>query len=202
MPVSQNHAVTPARDRIVDALRWGPGTVEELASQVELTANGVRAQLAVLQRDRLVLRLGVRPSGEAGKPPTLYALTPAAQEALSQAYPQALVALIDSIRATQGDHRLVEVLAEAGKRLGAGGERDPIRLLESLGAKVRVTPLDDAGVRIEGAGCPLSAAVREQPLSCELVRAMLASAAGVAVEQRCQHGDTPRCCFDIITVGR
>lgn len=193
-------AVTPARERIVDALRWGPGTVEELAAEVHLTPNGVRAQLAVLQRDGLVRRLGVRPSGEAGKPPTLYGLTAEAQQALSEAYPAALVALIDSIRATQGDHRLVEVLTEAGRRLGSNGiERDPLRLLESLGARVRVTPLAEDGIRLEGAGCPLAAAVREQPLSCELVRSMLASATGAEVIQRCAHGDTPRCCFDIAT---
>ena len=192
-------AVTPARERIVDLLRWGPATVDELASQVELTSNGVRAQLIVLQRDGMVEQIGVRPSGEAGKPPTLYALTPAAQQELSQAYPAALVALINSIRATQGDHQLLQVLGEAGRELGAATtERDPIRLLESLGAKVRVNSTADR-VRIEGAGCPLSAAVREQPLSCELVRAMLASATGVDVKQCCQHGDTPRCCFDIAT---
>ena len=82
-----NPAVTPARDRIVEALRWGALTVEELASRVQLTPNGVRAQLSALQRDGMVHSLGVRPSGEAGKPPVLYGLTPAAHESLSQAYP-------------------------------------------------------------------------------------------------------------------
>ena len=198
MPTRQDPALTPARDRIVDALLWGPLTVEELAAQVELTANGVRAQLAALQRDGLVARLGVRPSGEAGKPPVLYGLTPAAHESFSTAYPSALVALIDAIRATHGDHQLREVLAEAGRRLGAASrDRDPMRLLESLGGKPRVVPLDNDQVRLEGPGCPLSAAVRAQPLSCELVRAMLAEATGLEVAQRCHHGETPRCCFDI-----
>ena len=91
-----------------------------------------------------------------------------------------------------------EVLAEAGRRLGAGSvERDPIRVLESLGARVRVVSLDGGRVRIEGAGCPLATAVRQQPLSCELVRALLAEATGAAVEQRCVHGESPRCCFEM-----
>ena len=198
MPPSS--AVTPARDRIIDALRWGALTVEELATRIELTPNGVRAKLSALQLDGLVHRLGVRPSGEAGKPPVLYGLTPAAHEGLSQAYPPSLIALIESIRTIHGDHGLVPVLAEAGRQLaGKSNERDPIRLLESLGAKPRVVPLAHDEVRLEGPGCPLSAAVREQPLSCELVRAMLASATGVEVTQRCEHGDTPRCCFDIAT---
>ena len=195
-----NPAVTPARDRIVEALRWGALTVEELASRVQLTPNGVRAQLSALQRDGMVHSLGVRPSGEAGKPPVLYGLTPAAHESLSQAYPPSLIALIESIRTIHGEHGLVNVLSEAGRQLAVkGNERDPIRLLESLGAKPRVTPLTHDAVRLEGPGCPLSAAVREQPLSCELVRAMLAAATGVEVTQRCEHGDTPRCCFDVAT---
>jgi predicted ArsR family transcriptional regulator len=190
--------MTPARDRIVDALRWGALTVEELAARVELTGNGVRAQLAILQRDGLVEPLGVRPTGEAGKPPVLYGLTHAAHERLSEAYPPSLIALIESVRAIHGEHGLLQVLSEAGRHLAdRSNERDPIRLLESLGAQPRLVSVGSDQVRLEGPGCPLSAAVREQPLSCELVRAMLAAATGVPVTQRCKHGDTPQCCFDI-----
>ena len=83
-------------------------------------------------------------------------------------------------------------------RLEFGEDRRVIgRIVESLADEV--TPLTHDAVRLEGPGCPLSAAVREQPLSCELVRAMLAAATGVEVTQRCEHGDTPRCCFDVAT---
>lgn len=198
MPETLNDPQIPAREQMIDALRWEARTVDELADLVGLTPNGVRAHLAVLQRDGAVQALGVRPTGGAGKPPTLYGLTPHAEEELSAAYPSALVALIDSVRATQGDHQLVEVLAEAGRRLGsAAQEGDPIRLLESLGARVRARDIGDNRVRLEGAGCPLAAAVRQQPLSCELVRSMLASATGSEVTMRCRHGQSPRCCFDL-----
>jgi len=128
----------------------------------------------------------------------MYGLTPAAEVDLSRAYPATLVALIDSVRATQGDHRLVEVLAEAGRRLGENSpEADPIRVLESLGARVQVREQGPGRVVLEGAGCPLSAAVREQPLSCELVRAMQAAATGTEVTMCCRHGDSPRCRFEM-----
>lgn len=196
MSVLDSGQELPIRDQIIDRLRWGPATVDELAEAVGLTLNGVRVHLATLGRDGWVRRSGVRRLAGAGKPPHLYALTPLAEEGLSKAYPEVLVALIESLRATHGDYQLEEVLAEAGRRLaGETQERDPQRLLESLGARVRATALDDNTVQLDGAGCPLSAAVRRQPLSCELVRSLLAYSTGRPVERRCHYGESPRCCF-------
>jgi predicted ArsR family transcriptional regulator len=187
-----------SRNQIIDHLRWGPATVEDLAAAVGLTPNGVRLHLAGLRSEGVVHRAGVRRSAGAGKPPHLFAITPAGEESLSQAYPDALVALIAALRATHGDHHLEAVLTEAGRRLAASNtERDPQRLLESLGARVKATPLGNNGVRLEGAGCPLSAVVRHEPESCELVRSLLASASGRPVERRCAYGDSPRCCFEM-----
>lgn len=186
------------RDQIIDHLRWGPATVEELAQAVGLTPNGVRMHLAALGAEGVVRRAGVRRMDGAGKPPHLYALTPEGEEGLSRAYPGALVALVDALRATHGDHQLEAVLTEAGKRLAAeSAEADPIRLLESLGARVRVTSLGDDRVELRGAGCPLAASVRRQPLTCELVRAMLQERIGRPVERRCEYGEGPRCCFEM-----
>jgi predicted ArsR family transcriptional regulator len=188
-----------AREQIIDQLRWGASTVDELAQSVGLTANGVRMHLATLRTEGLVQRAGVRRHKEgAGKPPHLYALTPTGEEALSRAYPDALVAVVEALRATHGDYQLEAVLAEAGRRLAsATTESDPQRLLESLGARVRATPLGNDDVRLEGAGCPLSAVVRREPESCELVRSLLASASGRPVKRRCVYGDSPRCCFEL-----
>ncbi len=186
------------RDQIIDHLRWGPATVEELAQAVGLTANGVRVHLAALRSEGVVYRAGVFRTEGAGKPPHLYAITPAGEESLSRAYPGALVALVEALRAAHGDHQLEAVLTEAGRRLAATtAERDPQRLLESLGARVRASALDDGGVRLHGAGCPLSAVVRQQPLSCELVRSLLAYSTGRQVVRRCQYGESPKCCFDM-----
>lgn len=186
------------RDQIIDHLRWGPATVEELARAVGLTSNGVRMHLAQLGAEGVVRRAGVRRMDGAGKPPHLYALTPEGEEGLSRAYPGALVALVDALRATHGDHQLEAVLTEAGKRLAAESpEADPIRLLESLGARVRVTSVGDDRVQVQGAGCPLASSVRAQPLTCEMMRAMLEARTGRPVERKCEYGESPRCCFEM-----
>lgn len=198
MSDSRNDAVIPAREQIVDALRWGGRTVDELAVRVGLTPNGVRAHLAVLQRDGAVQALGVRPSGEAGKPPTLYGLTAAAEERLSRAYPGALLALVTGLRKSVSPEALRQVLSEAGVRLAAtmGSLDDAGALLGRLGAAVR-SEMDEAGETVTGASCPLATAVREEPATCEMVRSMLETRLGRQVEICCRYEDQPRCGFRI-----
>src|SRR5437899_12396588 len=48
------------RGRIIQLLRRGSRTVDELAEAVDLTDNGVRGHLATLERDGIVAQTGVR----------------------------------------------------------------------------------------------------------------------------------------------
>src|ERR1043166_5634962 len=50
------------RGRILDLLRTRDRTVNELAEELRLTDNAVRAHLASLERDRLVVHSGARKS--------------------------------------------------------------------------------------------------------------------------------------------
>ena len=50
-----------SRDRVLQLLRPGPGTVNDLAAALRLTDNAVRAHLANLQADGLVEAAGQRP---------------------------------------------------------------------------------------------------------------------------------------------
>ena len=79
------------RGRVVTLLRRSGHTVEELARELGLTNNGVRAHLATLERDGIVRRSGVvrRESG-GGKPAYLYELTPEAEDLFPKAYEPAL----------------------------------------------------------------------------------------------------------------
>ncbi len=183
---------------MVAVLRWGPHTVDELAEQVGLTPNGVRAHLAVLQRENTVEALGVRPTGSAGKPPTLYGLTRSAEEKLSRAYPAALSALVATLRQSAPPEVLRHLLAEAGIRLAEVLDGDDAEaLLGLLGAAVR-TQVDAAGVtEVRGASCPLATAVCEERATCELVRSMLEAGVGREVEICCRYGEQPRCGFRI-----
>ena len=48
------------RGQVLSLLRRGPRTVEELARELDLTDNAIRAHLATLERDGLVTQAGLR----------------------------------------------------------------------------------------------------------------------------------------------
>jgi predicted ArsR family transcriptional regulator len=50
-----------SRGRIVTLLQHGGLTVDDIASQLGLTANAVRAQITAMERDGVVQRVGRRP---------------------------------------------------------------------------------------------------------------------------------------------
>jgi predicted ArsR family transcriptional regulator len=188
----------PSRDRIIELLLWEPRTVDELASEIGLTLNGVRAQLSGLERDGLVARIGVRHVGEVGKPPSIYALTQRAEAELSAAYQPALLALVESLRESVGCDQLLAHLSAAGQRLGAEVQATTaVGILERLGARARSTSLPDGGERVEGASCPLAVAVAGEPATCELVRSMLATGLDREVTIRCNYETRPTCCFEL-----
>ena len=57
-------------------------TVNDLAAELRLTDNAVRAHLASLERDRLVVQSGVKPGFR--KPHATYALGPEAEQLVSE----------------------------------------------------------------------------------------------------------------------
>jgi predicted ArsR family transcriptional regulator len=195
-------AAAPSADTrraILDLLRWGPLTAQGLADAVGLTLNGVRAQLAVLERDGLVLRSGSRRRTAPGKPALLFALSEAGEESLSLAYPAALRSLVAALGDRLSEPDLLAVLAGAGERLGRGvRSADPLEVLRGLGGAARLEPGENAGETVVvGGACPLATAVREAPVGCEMVRSLLASTLGREVTMCCQHGTDPRCGFRI-----
>ena len=86
------------RGKILDLLRTREWTVNELAEELRLTDNAVRAHLASLERDRLVIQSGLKPGIR--KPHTTYALGPEAEHLFPKAYGR-LVSLLMSIFARQ-----------------------------------------------------------------------------------------------------
>src|SRR5438045_907114 len=76
----------PARGRIIGLLRRESRRVEELAASLRVTDNAVRAHLQALERAGLVRSAGVRRTGNAGKPATLYEIVPEAEPLFSSAY--------------------------------------------------------------------------------------------------------------------
>ena len=77
-------------------LRRSGRTVEGLARALDLTDNGVRAHLAVLERDGIARQRGsVRRGSGGGKPAYVYELTSEAEELFPKAYEPTLGRLLD-----------------------------------------------------------------------------------------------------------
>ena len=69
-------------------------------------------------------------------------------------------------------------------------------VLEGLGALTEIEAVEESFV-IRGHGCLLSEAVHGRPEVCQAVERMLAELIEVPVEQCCERGERPRCCFKI-----
>ena len=202
-PVSS--ALPPARHAVLNLIRRGARTVNTLAEALRISDNAVRVHLVSLERDGLIARSGLVRSGAAGQPAAEYELTGSGELALSSAYPAAMVALAAAIGEKLDVRARRALFLEAGKRLASTMvDRDSgslgtkaaacAELIENLGGSATITSARGSAM-LEGAGCPLAAAVRNEPATCALVEGLLERHAGVNAEQLCQHGDRPSCRF-------
>src|ERR671912_1258550 len=105
------------RGRIVSLLRNGSSTVNDLASQLELTDNAVRAHLLSLERDGLIRQSGVQRG--ARKPHFAYELTAEAERLFPKAYDALLNQLITALKGRLRPAALEGVLREVGRSLAA-----------------------------------------------------------------------------------
>jgi predicted ArsR family transcriptional regulator len=200
--------LTTTRGQIVALLRRAERTVAELAEMLALTDNAVRVHLASLERDGLVERRGVRRGG--GKPAYVYGLAAEAERLFPKAYGLALGRLLGVLEERYGGDAVDELLEEAGRRAVEGrslADGDPgarlaaaLEVVEELGGVAEVREGEE-GMRIEGQSCPLGAVVSEHPRVCRLVDALLSEVLGVAVRERCERGDRPRCVFEVAPRG-
>jgi DeoR family transcriptional regulator, suf operon transcriptional repressor len=195
-----------AAGRIMGLLRRGSMTVDDLAAALDLSGNAIRAQLAVLERDGLVRRTGVRPG--TSKPARLYGLTAETELLFSHAYVPVLTELLHVLAARLGASEFDGLMRDVGRRLMADRPRptgDVRRraeaardLLNALGGLARVEE-QNGGLMIRSDGCPLAAATRQHPEACDAVESLLSEFSGLEVTQCCDRDDGLRCCFEIGT---
>jgi predicted ArsR family transcriptional regulator len=194
------------RGRLVTLLRREGRAVDELAADLGLTNNGVRAHLATLERDGLVRQGGSVRRGSGGKPAYVYELTSEARGMFPRAYGPVLGGLLDVLVEHFGTEELDTLLREAGARMADEGRVPSGGIRERLEAAVGV--LDDLGglaeieeregtFAIRSYGCPLAAVVTEQPRACDLVETLIAKLANAHVRERCERGENPRCRFEV-----
>jgi predicted ArsR family transcriptional regulator len=199
------------RGQIVTLLRRANRTVEDLARALDLTDNGVRAHLAVLERDGIVRQRGsVRRSSGGGKPAYVYELTQEGEDLFPKAYEATLRRLLDILSDQLGPQESEALLRSVGRRLaeehstradGAHARLETaVEVLNELGGLTELEERDGAVV-IRGYSCPLAGVTPEHPEVCRMAEALVAEVAGVPVHEHCDRGERPRCCFEIASVG-
>jgi predicted ArsR family transcriptional regulator len=197
------------RGQIVTLLRGANRSVDDLAAELGLTDNAVRAHLVILEREQIVHPVGVRREGGVGKPATIYAITPTAQPLFSRAYSPLLSALLAEMRTHETPAAMRRLLMRVGRRMAprdrATGTlearaRAGSNLLNELGGSTDVAR-EANGFVIRGHGCPLSEAVVACPETCRAVEQMLAEATGTSVVESCERDGPPNCHFRVSTPG-
>lgn len=194
------------RGRIVSLLRQSDATVDQLATALGLTGNAVRAHLATLERDGIVEQRAGKSDGGVGKPAYSYAIAPDAEPIFSRAYVPVLIELLHVLAQRLPPRELETVLKNVGHRLAAAQATPRGTMKERAEAATAV--LNELGgiaeleeqrgtLSIRGASCPLGSAAGARPEVCHAVESFLTELVGTPVHERCQHGDRPRCCFEI-----
>jgi predicted ArsR family transcriptional regulator len=192
---------------VVTLLRRAGFTVDELARELDLTNNGVRAHLAVLERDGIVRQRGsARRSSGGGKPAYVYELTQEGEDLFPKAYEPTLRQLLDVLADQLGPEESEALLRLVGRRLvgehstradGAHARLEAaVEVLNELGGLAELEERDGA-LLIRGYSCPLAGVTPDHPEVCRMAETLIAEVAGVSVHEQCDRGERPRCCFEI-----
>jgi predicted ArsR family transcriptional regulator len=198
------------RGRIIALLRRGERSVEELASELAVTDNAIRAQLQTLERHGVVHQARIRREGAVGKPATMYAIAPQAEPLFSSAYAPMLKALLASLEERLDSREVDAIFRDAGRRLAEqlsvndssaakqleARVRSAAAVLSSLGAEIDVERAP-GGYLLRGHACPLSAAVRSQPNVCHAVEELVAGVTGATVVECCDRDGHAKCRFEV-----
>ncbi len=193
------------RGRILDLLRRQPRTVQELANELQITANTVRSHLATLERDGMVRQSGTVRRPGAGKPAHVFELVPDIETRFSKAYIPLLATLLDTLQDRIGSQELRRLMGDVGRRLAPqlengrdleGRVRAAASVLDELGG-VTTVERQNGSFLIRGCGCPLGAVVAHRPEVCSAVVSLIEALTGGKVMERCDHGERPQCCFEI-----
>jgi len=194
------------RGKILELLRTRECTVNDLAAELRLTDNAVRAHLSSLERDRLVAQSGMKPGIR--KPHTTYVLGPDAEQLFPKAYGR-LVSLLMSIFSRQVKPRNLRAGMRAAGRTVAhehlrelkGKTREQridaaLGVLKELGGAASFRE-EDGKHFIYGNGCPIAAATANHPEACLLAESLLTEIIGSPVKERCIRGLAPSCRFQV-----
>jgi predicted ArsR family transcriptional regulator len=201
-----------SRGRIVELLRAGGMTVDEIAAQLGLSHNAVRVQLTSMQRDGLVHH--ARSERRTTRPSHIFELTHDARQWLSKAYVPFLTHLVGTIARRHAPKEVTALMRDVGRSLAdalraravasksgplaARAAAVSITLNEELGAVTRVEPLNGHFV-IRGHGCPLAAVTADHRAACLAIETFIAEMTDSRVHECCSRQQPPQCCFEIMS---
>jgi predicted ArsR family transcriptional regulator len=189
---------------MLELLRRGAMTVDELAVALDVTRTAVRGQLATLQHDGLVEERDSRRG--TSKPSRTYGVTTQGELLFSRAYIPILTQLLHVLSRRLSPEEFDSVMHEVGR--GMMADRAPPRgslrervvgassLLNELGGLSDVDEEDGLYV-IRSHGCPIAAATAEHPQACNALESLLSEFVGAKVLKCCDRYDRERCCFEI-----
>ena len=195
------------RGRILGLLRIENRTVNELAAELSLTDNAVRAHLLSLERDGLVQQHGTRRGTR--KPHATYDLTSDAEYIFPKAYAALLNHFLKAVSHRVTPRVLRSTMQEAGRAVAADylprskarsrTERidAALKLFNELGGSARFETREGKEFICGRNGCPLSAVSAAHPDACLIVESLLSKVIGAPAKKRCEYRETPRCCFQL-----
>ncbi len=193
---------TSTRGRILTLLRREKRTVDDLADELTLTDNAVRAHLTTLERDGFVRQQGARRGS--GKPAFVYELAPEAENLFPKSYGQVLNELLQVLEERISRAELEDMLRTVGRRISTkwnipqGDLRvrleAAIVVLNEMGGMAELEQ-ENGGYAIRSYSCPLAAIVPGHPEVCTLASTLLTELVGVPIQEHCERGERPQCRF-------
>ena len=200
------------RGRIVILLRGKTRTVNELAEELGMTDNGVRAHLLTLERDGLIRQSGIQRGHR--KPHFAYELTPEAEHLFPKSYDALLNVLLSVLKERLAPGELGDVLREVGRKVAEGTvkiipygadlivkTKKTAEVLETLGGAPHLE-YEDSKILIRSASCPFATAVKVHPEVCDVAETLVAQITGGRVRESCDKTAVPARCSFVITEKR
>lgn len=200
----KQHFFASTRGRILLLLRRSSHTVDELAHELHLTDNAVRAHLLTLERDGLICQAGARRGG--GKPALLYATTPGVEQLFSHASTPVLRALLAVLFDGMSLEQRVTLMQHVGQHLAREAHVPPnalsdrlhhaVALLNDLGGLAELAE-DEEQYCIQGYHCPFASLLPTYPEVCSVAQTLLVELLERPVAGHCEQNEAAQCCFTI-----
>lgn len=192
------------RARVLEILRQGPATVDQLVASIGVSRSAVRLQVTSLEREGLIARRGTWKG--ATKPSATYEITSRGQVSLSRGYVPMLTRLLDVLAERLPELELEGIMREVGRRMLDGRElpsgplearvQEASALFNELGGLTTVERVDHT-LLIRSHGCPFAATTERHPAACAAVEMLFSQFTGALVETCCEREPRMRCCFSI-----